>query len=172
MNRKPMMNNTLRFLGLVFFQVLILNNVRLGGYINPFLYILFIIKIPSNVPKWGVLCLSFALGFSVDIFSTTMGFHAFSATFAGLCRIQLFDMFFSKHDRETTFTPGLQMGNFGTFALYSFVIILAHSLCYFFIEIFILEEIFEVIMRAILSAIVTAALALFVEFLFKFTKGG
>ena len=38
--------NILRFLFLVLFQVLILNNIQFSGYINPYLYVLFILMLP------------------------------------------------------------------------------------------------------------------------------
>lgn len=169
-NSKLIIRNSISFIALVLVQILILNNVRLGGYINPFLYILFIIKIPSNVPKWAVLCLSFLLGFSVDIFSGSMGFHTFSATLTGFCRISLFNVFFSKHDQESVFTPGLSTMNLGTFIVYSSLLVFIHSLCYFFLEIFIWKEFFSILWRSISSAFVTLVLILFVEFLFRFAK--
>ena len=47
--------NTLRFIFLVLLQVLILNNIQLSGYLNPFLYVLFILMLPFETPKWLVL---------------------------------------------------------------------------------------------------------------------
>ena len=39
----------LRFLMLVSIQVLVLNNIQLGGYLNPFLYVMFILNFLVNV---------------------------------------------------------------------------------------------------------------------------
>ena len=170
MNNKLIINNIISFIVLVLIQVLILNNVRLGGYINPFIYTLFIIRMPSNVSGWAVLCLSFLLGFSVDIFSGSMGFHAFASTLMGFCRISLFNVFFSKHEQESVFIPSLSNVNLGTFTLYSAVLVFIHSFCYFFLEIFIMKEFFTILWRSILSGIVSLVLILFIEFLFKFVK--
>ena len=46
---------TFQFFLLVLFQGLILNNIELGGYINPYLYVLFILILPIDTNKWIVL---------------------------------------------------------------------------------------------------------------------
>ena len=42
----------LGFIGIMAVQVLILNNLNLGGYINPWLYVLFILVLPREMPNW------------------------------------------------------------------------------------------------------------------------
>ena len=41
----------IRFLLLTAIQVVILNNVQLGTFINPFLYVLFLLTLPVNMPR-------------------------------------------------------------------------------------------------------------------------
>ena len=170
MKNKLVLNNIISFIVLVLVQVLILKNIRLGGYINPLLHILFIIRMPSNISGWAVLCLSFLLGVTVDIFSGNMGFYTFASTLTGFCRISLFNVFFSKHEQESVFMPSLSSMNFGSFTLYSSVLVFIHCFCYFFLETFIWGEIFSILWRSILSTTVTLMLILFIEFLLKFTK--
>ena len=62
------LKNTLRFVILVFIQVAILNNIQISGFINPYVYVLFILLLPFETPNWVLLVLSFFLGLSVDIF--------------------------------------------------------------------------------------------------------
>ncbi|MDD3744123.1 MAG: rod shape-determining protein MreD, partial [Lentimicrobiaceae bacterium] len=66
----------LRFIVLVAVQVLILNQIDFGGYIDPALYLLFILLLPFEVPGWLLLIASFSLGFCIDIFSHSIGLHA------------------------------------------------------------------------------------------------
>ena len=58
-----------RFLVLLCTQVLVLDNINLFGYVEPMLYIWFILLLPIKTPKWLVLILSFLMGFCVDIFA-------------------------------------------------------------------------------------------------------
>jgi len=49
----------LRFFVLVALQVLILNNIQLGGIINPYLYVLFLLTLPVQTPKVLLLFVGF-----------------------------------------------------------------------------------------------------------------
>ncbi|MCJ7757879.1 MAG: rod shape-determining protein MreD, partial [Gillisia sp.] len=45
------LSNSIRFILLILFQVLLLNNINFLGYINPYLYVLFLILYPFNTPQ-------------------------------------------------------------------------------------------------------------------------
>ena len=68
--------NSIRFIILVLLQVLVLNHINFLGYINPYLYILFIILYPVKNSRSLFIFLSFLLGISVDLFSDSGGVHA------------------------------------------------------------------------------------------------
>src|SRR5699024_10263302 len=67
---------TARFVLLILIQVFLLNNINLMGYINPYLYVLFIILYPVTGNKTTLIILSFLLGLSIDIFENSGGVHA------------------------------------------------------------------------------------------------
>jgi len=70
----------IKYLGLlplyVLLQVVVLNEVLFSAYINPFLYVILIISLPLKTPKWFLLIYAFLLGFSIDLFSGSLGFHS------------------------------------------------------------------------------------------------
>tara|TARA_B100001059_G_C17613454_1_gene465774 strand:+ start:294 stop:797 length:504 start_codon:yes stop_codon:yes gene_type:complete len=78
--------NTARFILLVIIQVLLLNQINLFGYINPYLYILFIIIYPFSANKSLLIFLSFLLGLFVDFFSDSGGIHAAASVFIAFIR--------------------------------------------------------------------------------------
>ena len=84
------MNKTLlhiiRFVVLVLVQVLLVNHIRLGGYVHPYVYILFVMLLPINISNWQLLLLGFGLGFCVDMFTGTPGLHAGATTLMAFCR--------------------------------------------------------------------------------------
>lgn len=86
MQTKEILINAARFILLVFLQVFLLNNINLGGYINPYLYILFILLYPSDGNKTFLIFLSFLLGLSVDIFEDSGGVHAAACAFVAYIR--------------------------------------------------------------------------------------
>ena len=70
----------LQFILISLAQILLLNNVQLFGYVQPLLYIWFLILLPNNTPKWLLMILGFSLGLTMDLFSTQLGFHTATAT--------------------------------------------------------------------------------------------
>ena len=71
--------NIFRFIFLILLQVLILNNMNFSGFVNPYLYILFVLLLPFETPRWFLIFTSFLLGLSIDIFSDSLGMHAFAS---------------------------------------------------------------------------------------------
>ena len=55
------------FILLVFLQVFILNNIQFSGYINPYIYVLFILALPFETPKWLLLITAFTL-FPINLY--------------------------------------------------------------------------------------------------------
>lgn len=81
------MNSFLRYTGafvlLVALQLLIFNNIEFSGYVNPYVYVMFILILPVSIPSWILLLLGFLTGFVIDVFSGTMGVHTFATVLAG-----------------------------------------------------------------------------------------
>lgn len=78
--------NSIRFVVLVLAQVLILDRINFLGYINPFLYIFFILVYPFSGNKGILILLGFLLGLSIDLFNDSGGVHAGATTFIAWAR--------------------------------------------------------------------------------------
>jgi rod shape-determining protein MreD len=155
-----------RFILLVIIQVLVLDNINFGGYINPYLYVLFILMLPYETPGWLLLFSSFALGYSVDIFTNTPGMHAAATVFMAFCRPAILKLFKQKQDYEPGTYPSLHFMGFQVFFLYALMMVLIHHTALFFLEIFRLNEIILTLMRAGFSSIFTLLLIIIVQYLF------
>ncbi len=71
--------NAIRFITLLLVQVVICNNINFLGYINPYIYIIFIFLFPIRDSRLVLLLVSFLLGMLVDMFSDSGGVHAAAA---------------------------------------------------------------------------------------------
>ncbi|HNW56649.1 MAG TPA: rod shape-determining protein MreD, partial [Bacteroidales bacterium] len=60
---------TLIFILLMLLQILVFDNIQISGYINPYIYVMFILILPFEIPSWLLLLISFAAGFIMDLFS-------------------------------------------------------------------------------------------------------
>ena len=128
----------IKYLGLlpfyVLLQVLVLNEVLFSAYINPFLYVLLIISLPLKTPKWFLLVYAFLLGFSIDIFSGSLGFHSTATVLIAflkpfISKITIPHNILGDSDEITLKKVGPK--SFITFSLF---LILIHNSCLFIIE--------------------------------------
>lgn len=162
--------NIFRFLILVLFQVLIIKNIELGRFINPFFYILFILMLPFETPNWLVLILSFILGLTIDMFYDTIGMHAAASAFIGFCRPGILKLFSPRDGYESGTQPTIQYLGTPWFLSYSGILIILHHMVLFFIEIFRFSEFFSTFFRVILSSLFSLILIVITQFLFYKNK--
>ncbi len=66
----------LRFFALLLMQLFVFNNMLLFSFIQPYIYILFILSFPIKTNQMQLLLWSFALGLFLDFFTNTGGIHA------------------------------------------------------------------------------------------------
>jgi len=151
------------FILLILLQGLILNNIEMGGYINPYLYVLFILILPFETPKWLSLILGFTLGLSIDIFTSTIGMHTSATVFMAFARIYLLNILRPRDGYEFNTTPSLQDMGLNWFAMYSSILIFLHHLFLFYVESFKFSQIFSTLWRVILSTIFTILLVFIVQ---------
>jgi len=149
---KRLLRNIVRFVTLVLVQVLIMNHIQFSGYINPYIYILFILLLPFETPNWLLLLLAFILGLSVDIFSHTIGMHAIATTFMAFLRPYVLDFFAPRDDYDSGSLPRMYFYGFNWFIKYSAILVFAHHLVLFYTEIFRLSDFFSTFLRVIISS--------------------
>jgi hypothetical protein len=152
------------FVFLVIVQVLILNQVQFGGYINPYMYVLFIILLPVTAPPWLVIPASFLIGIVIDVFSNSMGIHAAASVFAGYLRPVVI-RFISSHDEEYNEYPGLMQNKFSWFLLYTSIIVFIHHTVLFFLEVFSFADFFITFFRLLLSSIFSIFIIVLSQFI-------
>ncbi len=158
--------NFLRFLFLVLFQVLILNNIVITDLgITPYLYILFIILLPFETPGWITLIIAFFLGLSVDFFSDTYGLHAASCVFMTFTRPLVLELNAPREGYESGTFPRIHFYGFNWFFKYAFLLVFFHHLFFFFVEAFSFQNILITMGKVALSTIFTTFLIVFSQYL-------
>ena len=162
--------NIIRFAILVGVQVLIIKNIELGQFINPFIYILFIIVLPFETPKWLLLLSAFAMGITIDMFYDTAGMHAAACVFIGYLRPGLLKLFSPRDGYEFGTQPTIQYLGIPWFLSYSAILIVLHHLVLFYIEVFRFSEFFSTLLRVIISSMFTILLVVISQYLFHNKK--
>jgi rod shape-determining protein MreD len=160
------LKNIIRFLFLVIIQVFVLNNIRVNGYVNPYLYVLFILLLPFETPGWLLLISSFFIGLIVDIFAHTPGMHAAASVLMAFCRPGIIRFISGTKGVESDMEPGIKDMGFQWFFIYSLILILIHHTLFFFLEVFRFNELPQTIYRIMISILSTLVLVLLTEYLF------
>ncbi len=156
--------NISRFIVLVLIQVLILNNIEFSGYINPFLYVLFILLLPFETPAWLLLVSGFVLGLTVDLFMNTPGLHAAATVLMAFVRPFVLRIFAPRDGYEPGTYPRIFYYGVSWFFKYSALLILIHHFFLFYLEVFRFTDFFSTFFRVILSSVFSIILVVLSQF--------
>lgn len=149
----------------VLVQVLLLNHIQISGFINPYLYILFILALPFNTPKYLLLILGFLLGLNIDIFSNTIGIHAAATTFLAFIRPSVVNLISSRDVLETSSIPRIRELGLNWYLRYAIILVLIHHFFLFYIEVFTFHGFFYTLLRALLSSFFTLVLIILSQYI-------
>jgi rod shape-determining protein MreD len=150
---------------LVLLQVWVLNNIQAYDFLNPYIYILFILLLPFETPGWLVLIMSFILGLTIDMFSDTLGMHASASVFMGFLRPFILQSIAPRDGYETGTYPRIFYMGFIWFLKYSLILIFAHHLFLFTVEAFNFTVFHLIVWRTILSTLFSAVLIVLSQYI-------
>lgn len=142
------------FLLLVALQVFVLNNILFFGYLNPYIYLIFIMFLPVNTPRVYTLLMAFALGFMIDLFENSGGVHIAATVFLAFIRPILIRIASRKRGADLEELK-VQNMDFPNFLLYAALSIFAHHLLLFIIEAYDLARLGTVLARTTFSSAFT-----------------
>lgn len=161
----PVILHTARFILLVIIQVFVFNNINLFGYINPSVYLLFLILYPVKVNRSFFIFLGFLLGLTMDFFNNTGGVHAAACLMAAYARPLILKYSFGvSYEYNTIKIAQTQMG--GRLSYISSMVLIHHLLVYF-LEIYNLSHTFFILKTVLLSSIFTILMVVVLMILFS-----
>lgn len=161
---------TWQFALLCLLQVLIFNNLNLGGFLNPFPYIYLILILPISIGRIPLLLIGFFLGLIIDVFSNTGGIHAAATTLIAFYRPLYFKARSPREGYESAALPHLKTFGFAWFIPYAALMVIIHHAALFYLEIFRFVEFFHTLLKVILSSTLTLFFIIIIEFLFVSNK--
>ena len=165
---KRVPRNIIRFLVVVLFQVLVMDNVMINGYMIPYVYILFILLMPFETPRWMQLVSGFLLGMGIDLFLNTPGMHTFATVAVAFVRPYFLNLMAPRDGYEPDSFPRIHYYGFLWFLKYTVMIVLIHHFILFYLEVFQLKDFLPTLLRVILSSILsTSTIVLSQYFVFR-----
>lgn len=145
---------------LPFLQVSIFNNVDFMGYINPYLYVIFVIVFPFKKDKSTLLILSFLLGIFVDFLTNDGGIHAFSLVFISYIRLFVFQIITGKTDSDI---EEFNIRNIPFLSLMIWIAVLTfiHHFILFSLEQFSFKQFNQLFIKTFLTSLLSIVLVMF-----------
>lgn len=165
--------NVFRLVALLLLQVLVLDHLDVAnGYALPYLYVLFLLMLPFELPAAALLIISAMTGGLLDAFGNTPGMHMSACTLMAFARLRVVRILAPREGYEYGTQPTAMSMGLTWFVTYAGSLILIHHTWLFFVEINRFDAFFSTFGRALLSTVFTLSLCLLAQFLTARPKRG
>lgn len=146
---------------LLLLQVLLFNNFSIGGIVNIYIYVYFILMLPMKTGRSALLWMGFGVGLLMDLFSGTLGIHAASTTMVAFLRPYVLGLYASQDELEK-YAPALKYIG-GSFVKYAVTLIFIHHFTLFALSAFSLSFLGMALLKGVASAAATSLIVIAVE---------
>lgn len=166
-----LLKNIFRFLLLLLLQIFVLSHVLIYGLVTPSVYFLFILLLPFNMSRWGLMISGFILGLTLDIFMNTRGMHAAACVLIAYLRPLVINILTPQKGFETMrVTPSIITMRWFPFLTYVAVLTFIHHIVYFSLEVFDFNNFFYLSSKILLSTLLSIAMIIIFEMLFASSR--
>lgn len=163
MSKKSPAYYVIIYILLMLTQISIFGNMAILGYATPFLFLYFILKLPSALsPNW-VMTLSFITGLILDIFFNTLGVYSLACTLTAFLRRPFITLVMQREEEATGIVPSINSLGAAPFTVYALLTIFTFSAALFIIQAFSLFNPGKLILQILSSTLVTYILVYAVE---------
>jgi len=131
-----LLKNTIRFVLFIFVQVFILFKIPpLHRFVTPYLYYLYILWLPFNISRAGLMLLAFIFGLSLDYFTHTPGLHAAACVLIAYIRPFIINLLISQDGADKSYaSPSITSMGWAPYGTYVLVLTLFHHGYLVFLE--------------------------------------
>jgi hypothetical protein len=162
--------NFSRFLILLLLQVFVFNYVQWFGFLNPFVFLLFLILLPLEIPKTVQYVIAFATGFIVDSFLRTYGIQAFACVLMVFLRPYIILVLNGFKPLETGVKPVPGVKDFNWILVYTLLLVFVHQITVTILETFQWAQWWRIIWTSALNTLFTTFIILCIEYIFYSDK--
>ena len=161
-----MIRIVIQFLILFFLQVLVINNLELSFYINPYIFPLFILSLPLKTSRPALLFIAFGSGLLMDFFCNSGGMHAAALTWLAYMRPYIYQSLSPRSNIDMDEILHVKAMGLSSFFYYSIILLFLHHFLFFFLEAFSFSNFFLTLFKVILSTAVTTILIVILAIFF------
>lgn len=158
--------NIVRFIGIFLLQIVVINNITVAGMFTPFLFVLFILMLPTNINKLLLLLVSFMMGLLIDITSNMLGFNAFCCTFVAYLRILFANRMLTHDEPIVISSPSIRSVVPQQFIAYVMMLLFIYGILYFSLVYMDFRAFGKIVLSAALCALITTVLSVLLQLIF------
>ena len=159
-------SNISRFIILILLQVFVFNYVQWFGFLNPFVYLLFLILLPIEIPKSYQYFIAFITGFIVDSFLRTYGIQSFACVFLVFLRPYVILILNGLKPLETGVRPVPGVKDFNWILVYTLILVFVHQVTVTSLETFQWAQWWRIIWTSAINTLFTTFIILCIEYIF------
>ena len=154
------------FVVLVLLQIFLIDNIALSVYFHPLVYVAFVIMLPLDMkPVWVLLC-STLMGLTIDTLTGMAGINVMATVAVGFLRPALLHAAVGRSTDAADTIPALHRLSTKHLAWFIVLVVVLHSVIYFFMESLSLSNALHTLVRLVVSDIVAIALIWYIIKLF------
>ena len=151
------------FVAMVLLQVLLFNNIQVGGFLNIYGYLLFVLLLPMNIPGWALLLCAASIGVSVDFVCGMAGINTIATVFVAFIRPLVLRLFVGHDEIADGGVPSSGRIGMRRFVLYAGTSVLVQNTIIFMLEVLSFENFAYTAFRIAVSTIVSVAVICFCQ---------
>lgn len=155
--------NSVRWIMLMALQIVVLNNIYLGGVFNPWVYVLILLSLPIELSPLAILLTGFFTGFTLDLFTHTLGMHTMALTLLAFLRPKVLEIIAPRDGFDFGSSVNVRDLGWGKYAVYALLLIFPHHLLLFSLEAFSSGLIWLAIQKTFFNTLLTFILILVIQ---------
>jgi hypothetical protein len=149
----------------VLVQVIVLKNLVLFDSAFCFLYVAFILLLPFELSATLIILVGFIAGFTIDIFYSSMGLHAFATVLMSYLRNYWLSVITPQSGYDVGNSPTIATNGVQWFLVYAIPLVFIHHFVLFFLEASGFDMFWFTMLKIIGSLLFTMTVIIFLQFL-------
>lgn len=167
---KNYLNEALKLIGLLLFQVLIVSHFNLNFYIQPYIHLLFLLSLPLNITPLLLMIFAFISGGLLDMFSNSIGMHIFASVLLAFLRPYIINLVSSKAMLENLQKISLSQTGWAWYISYLLASSALYFSAYFLVEHFSLAQTSIILLKTLYSTLLSSLLMFLLVLIFSSQK--
>lgn len=143
-------------------QLLLFNNLHFLGICHPFVYVIILLCLPMNLPRWGELLIGAGVGLIADMVCSSPGVHTAASVLIAYLRPMVVSRMVQDAERLTENVSGATVGKNIFWALTA-ILVPVHHLVVFLLEYWSFSQLGWVLLATLLSSLLTVLIVIILD---------